>query len=66
MRRILSVTAVPILLIPSRQQSIEYKGITTPSARNPKACHTDRKPELRFFCGSIIFDAQREEPLGPR
>ena len=53
MRWILYVTAVPILLISSRQQAIEYKGITTPSARNPKACHTDRKPELRILCGSI-------------
>jgi hypothetical protein len=53
MRRILSVTAVPIPLILSRQQPSEYKGIPTPSVRNPKACHTDRKPELRISCGSI-------------
>jgi len=38
----------------NRQQAIEYKGITTPSARNPKACYADRKPILRILCGSII------------
>jgi hypothetical protein len=53
MRRILCVTALPIQLISSRQQAIEYKGITTPSARNPKAYYPDRKPELRILSGSI-------------
>jgi hypothetical protein len=53
MRRIHSVTAVPIQLISSRQQPSEYKGNTTPSATNPKACYMDRKPELRILFGSL-------------
>ena len=30
-----------------RQQAIGYKGITTPSTRNPKAYYAGRKPKLR-------------------
>jgi hypothetical protein len=36
-----------------RQQVIEYNGVNTPSARNPTACYTARKPELRILCGSV-------------
>jgi endo-1,4-beta-mannosidase len=35
------------------QQAIGYKGVNTPSAGNPKACYTDRKPERRILCGSV-------------
>ena len=38
---------------PDRQQAIESKGINTLSVKNPKACYTDRKPELRILCGSV-------------
>jgi hypothetical protein len=38
---------------PDRQQAIESKGIITPSGRNPRACYTDRKPELCILCGSV-------------
>lgn len=53
MRRIPCVTAVPILPISSRQQPIEYEGVATPSATNPKASYTDRKPVLLILCGSV-------------
>ena len=39
-------------LLDSRQV-IKCEGLNTPSARNPKACYTDRKPELRILCGSV-------------
>jgi len=38
---------------PDSQQAIESKGIVTPSVRNPRACHTGRKPGLRILCGSV-------------
>jgi len=36
-----------------RQQPVEYKGVHAPSARNPTACYTGRKPKLHILCGSI-------------
>ncbi len=34
-------------------QPIEYKGVNTPLAGDPKACYMDRKTQLRILCGSI-------------
>jgi hypothetical protein len=36
-----------------RQQAIEYNGVNAPSASNPMACYTARKPDLRILCGSV-------------
>jgi len=36
-----------------RQQTIGYKEVKRPSARNLTAFYTYRKPELRILCGSI-------------
>jgi hypothetical protein len=35
-----------------RQWAIECKGGNRHSARNPKACYTDRRPEFRILCES--------------
>lgn len=36
-----------------RQEAIEYKEISTPLARNPEACYTEKKPKFRILCGLI-------------
>ena len=37
----------------NRMQLVESKGFSTFSARVPRACYTDRKPEIRILYGSI-------------
>ncbi len=36
-----------------RRQAIEYEAVNAYLARNPTACYTGRKPELRVLCGSV-------------
>ena len=33
--------------------ALECKGVNSSSTRNPMACYTDRKPELRILGGSV-------------
>jgi hypothetical protein len=35
------------------QQASGDKGVIAPSARNPTACYTGRKAELRILCGLV-------------